>query len=189
MDRDCDAGRIVAYTLFGDAAAAVVLRSGAPAGESLVLLHGDASRLETRHRAALEWTLWNRGFELKLGKSLPAAVGETVGGFLMPLVRQATGAADFGRVGWWAVHPGGAAILNKVEESLCLKPDSLAASRHILRSLGNLSSPSVLFVLERALASAPEGKSGILLGFGPGLTLEAIHAVRGGRDGSAAPLR
>jgi predicted naringenin-chalcone synthase len=182
MDRDCDPGRIVAYTLFGDAAAAVVLQSGTPVRDAWAVLREDASRLETQHRAVLEWKLGDRGFELHLGRSLPEAVAASVGGFVAPLVRHATGSADPGRIAWWAVHPGGTAILRKVEESLGLKPEALAASRDVFCSLGNLSSPSVIFVLERELSRAPEGGSGILLGFGPGLALEAIHAVRGGRE-------
>lgn len=182
MDADCDPGRLVAYTLFGDAAAAAVVQSGASASDALVTLRGDLTLLEPRYRADLEWTLGDRGFELYLGRSLPLAIEATVRGFVLPLVRSATGASDPTRVAWWAVHPGGAAILKNTETSLGLKPDALRSSREVLRTLGNLSSTSVLFVLEKELARVPEGETGVLLGFGPGLTLEALHAIRGGRE-------
>ena len=95
-----------------------------------------------------------------------------------------TGADDPSRVGWWAVHPGGFEILRKLETALGLKPDALASSRNVLRALGNLSSPSVVFVLLEELERVPARTPGILLGFGPGLTLEALQATRGGRRAS-----
>jgi chalcone synthase len=82
---------------------------------------------------------------------------------------------------FWGVHPGGAAILNQIETQLKLAPQKLAASREILRNYGNLASACVLFVLdhirktsiESAASTTGEGKDyGLLIGIGPGLTME-----------------
>jgi predicted naringenin-chalcone synthase len=72
----------------------------------------------------------------------------------------------------WAVHPGGPKIISAVEESLELADDALAASRGVLAEYGNMSSPTVLFVLDRLRKqSAP--RPCVALGFGPGLVAEA----------------
>jgi predicted naringenin-chalcone synthase len=72
----------------------------------------------------------------------------------------------------WAVHPGGPRILDAVSESIGLKPDALSASRQILAECGNMSSPTVLFILKRLLSEATKPPF-VVLGFGPGLTIEA----------------
>jgi predicted naringenin-chalcone synthase len=74
----------------------------------------------------------------------------------------------------WAVHPGGKAIVEKVRDSLALDPQQVRASLEVLRQYGNMSSATILFVLQELLrepAAAPE-ESICALAFGPGLTLE-----------------
>jgi predicted naringenin-chalcone synthase len=82
----------------------------------------------------------------------------------------------------WAVHPGGRAILDKVETGLALEPELLASSRDVLRERGNMSSATVLFVLERLTLPPSEGsvdrraRSGdtvAAVAFGPGLTVDS----------------
>ncbi|MBX9669490.1 MAG: hypothetical protein K2X93_17845 [Candidatus Obscuribacterales bacterium] len=72
----------------------------------------------------------------------------------------------------WAVHPGGPRILDAVSEALHLSPQALSASRQILSECGNMSSPTVLFILQRLLATG-ENLPCVILGFGPGLSIEA----------------
>ena len=77
-------------------------------------------------------------------------------------------------VRFWGLHPGGAKIIDYVQERLGLADDDLAFSRRVLRDFGNMSSPTVLFVLDEIRRSGcPQpGDCGLLLAFGPGLTLE-----------------
>jgi alkylresorcinol/alkylpyrone synthase len=77
-------------------------------------------------------------------------------------------------VSQWVVHPGGMKILDKVEEALALSPQALQHSRTILRQYGNMSSATLLFVLKRVIEESQPaaGEHGIILGFGPGLTIE-----------------
>lgn len=72
----------------------------------------------------------------------------------------------------WAVHPGGPRILTAVEEGLGLPRDTLAVSRQILADYGNMSSPTILFILER-LQHLGAARPCVALGFGPGLMVEA----------------
>ncbi|TVU06556.1 hypothetical protein EJB05_49779, partial [Eragrostis curvula] len=92
------------------------------------------------------------------------------------------GVSDWNSI-FWAAHPGGPAILDQIESTLRLDGDRLRASRHVLAEYGNMSSACVLFVLDemrkRAAqdghATTGEGKDwGVLLGFGPGLTVETV---------------
>jgi predicted naringenin-chalcone synthase len=80
-------------------------------------------------------------------------------------------------VRWWAVHPGGRAIVDKVVAALELDEDSVAAARDVLRRAGNMSSATVLFVLEALMdRSAPgpaPGERVAALAFGPGLTVDS----------------
>jgi predicted naringenin-chalcone synthase len=71
----------------------------------------------------------------------------------------------------WAIHPGGPKILAAVEESLELSPDAMAASRGVFADYGNMSSPTVLFIIER-LRKTNAPRPCVALGFGPGLVVE-----------------
>jgi predicted naringenin-chalcone synthase len=79
---------------------------------------------------------------------------------------------DFAAVGSWAIHPGGPRVLDVVEEALELDGEELAVSRGVFADYGNMSSPTVLFILERmARTGAP--LPCVALGFGPGMAVEA----------------
>jgi alpha-pyrone synthase len=91
-------------------------------------------------------------------------------------------AAEFsaaGPIDLWAVHPGGRSILDAVEQGLALTPAALKASRSVLSRFGNMSSATVMFVLQELMREARAGQSGCAMSFGPGLTAETMrfHAV------------
>jgi len=73
-----------------------------------------------------------------------------------------------------AVHPGGRTVLDAVERALDLPPAALAASRDILRRYGNMSSATVMFVIEKLLRLGARGRTGCAMSFGPGLTAETM---------------
>ncbi|MEN9818470.1 MAG: hypothetical protein RLZ32_2350, partial [Gemmatimonadota bacterium] len=79
----------------------------------------------------------------------------------------------------WAVHAGGRAILDAVESGLALPPDALAHSRQVLHDCGNMSSATILFILQRLLdglgATVPRGADGVGVAFGPGLAAESFR--------------
>jgi alpha-pyrone synthase len=119
------------------------------------------------------WEIGDDGFRMTLSSYVPDLVAAPLAGFVAPLAAPETAS--------WCVHPGGRAVLDHVEDALSLGPQALASSRGVLRDVGNLSSATLLFVLEREVARLPEGAHGVMLGFGPGLTLEGLAFTRGGR--------
>lgn len=186
---------LLANSLFADGAAAAVVAADADGGASGASGDWKAGGLRfTIDRAGswlaagtereMAWTIGDRGFQMGLSALVPRLLGVEVGGFLegaLGIAPDALAALDF-----WAVHPGGPAILDQVERALGLAPPLLAPSRRVLADHGNMSSPTIFFVLERiaadlaAAATGPPAR-GIALAFGPGLTLEAaaLTARRG----------
>ena len=92
-----------------------------------------------------------------------------------------TGGRPLDAIEAWAIHPGGKSIVDAVERGLALPPEKVAASRAVLQEYGNMSSATVLFVLERLMQGQPA--SGIALAFGPGLAMEGVRF--GWTDGDA----
>ena len=110
----------------------------------------------------------------------PDLIGRNIKSLLTPILEQnGIGLSD---VGTWAIHPGGKAILDKIEKELKLKPHQIAASREVLRRYGNMSSATILFVLkmllEDPLAASPDRSRFCALSFGPGLTVESAFLAR-----------
>lgn len=179
-------GEIVAFSLFGDAAAALVLQGSAADTARFVTLGTSISRVERSGRDLLRWDLVDDGFHIELSKDLPDSIAQRVSGFVAPLVTELGGGSDPARVGSWCVHPGGVSILQKVQDALGLPPGALETSFDILQKAGNISSASILFILQQELDRLEPGDPGILLGFGPGLTFEGLAVYRGGRSVSLA---
>jgi len=166
---------LVAHSLFADGASALVLGEGSPA-EVLATLGEGATRLVPEGRDALRWTFSDHGFQAHVGPDLPVLVEKATPSFLQDLLGD-----QVRDVRSWCVHPGGPAILNAVEQTMGLDPSSLENSREVLRTLGNMSSATIWYVLERALQDLGAGDMAVLLGFGTGLTLEGLVFRRGGR--------
>jgi predicted naringenin-chalcone synthase len=164
---------VVANALFGDGAAAVVVAADRDGCEPLVRLGPAATRVEPGTGRAMGWEIGDDGFRMRLSSYVPQLVAAPLAEFVAPLRAPETAS--------WCVHPGGRAVLDHVEDALALGPDALASSRGVLRDLGNVSSATLLFVLEREIARLAEGDRGVMLGFGPGLTLEAAAFTRGPR--------
>jgi predicted naringenin-chalcone synthase len=80
---------------------------------------------------------------------------------------------DASAIGAWAVHPGGKSIVDAVERTFALPAEALAESRDVLRCCGNMSSATILFVLEKIMARRPA--TGVALAFGPGLAMEGFR--------------
>jgi predicted naringenin-chalcone synthase len=118
----------------------------------------------------MTWTIGDHGFTMTLSKQVPALIHRHLRPWLTAWL--AALGLDLAAVGSWAVHPGGPRVLEVVEESLGLGRDALAVSRAVFADYGNMSSPTVLFILERLMRQdAP--RPCVALGFGPGMTVEA----------------
>ncbi len=162
-----DEGQAVANALFADGAAALVGSAGAGAGWRL-----DASGccLLPEGADAMSWSIGDHGFHMTLSPRVPDIVARHLPGWLTGwLAGSGLASAD---VGSWAVHPGGPRVLSAVQEALALPADATAVSRAVLAAHGNMSSPTVLFVLQRLRVAGAPGPV-CALAFGPGLVVEA----------------
>ncbi|MEA2976989.1 MAG: alkylresorcinol/alkylpyrone synthase [Alphaproteobacteria bacterium] len=163
---------VIATALFGDGAAAVLMRAG-----------GEPSRLRigaTREHMwpgtldVMGWSVDPIGFGVVLSRSLPRFVEERLAAPARRFVKEAglNGATRF------ICHPGGTKVLAAVEAALELDPGTLDDEREVLRDFGNMSAPTVLFVLERALTRGLSGPA-VLSALGPGFTASFLAIEAG----------
>lgn len=164
--------RLVANALFADGAAAVV-GSARPAetGKGAWRLIAQGSTVLPGTSDLMSWRIGDHGFEMTLSAQVPGVIIET----LRPWMEQwlSTTGIPLDDIRSWAVHPGGPRILSAVEEALSLPDQTLSVSRDVLAHHGNMSSPTVLFILDR-LRRHDAPLPCVALGFGPGLAIEAV---------------
>ena len=169
-----DSEMLVANTLFADGAAAVVgvpVENGSTSGWSV---QAQGTFLMPESSEAMSWRIGDHGFRMTLSAAVPELIRTNLGGWLSGWLRsQGLGLED---VRSWAVHPGGPRILEAVEDAVALENGALDVSRDVLRGHGNMSSPTVLFVLERLRTAGAELPC-VALAFGPGLVVEALLVV------------
>jgi predicted naringenin-chalcone synthase len=172
MQYGSDPDSLVANALFADGAGALVLGNSTGSEPSLGSIKAVGSCLVPDCEDAMSWNIGDHGFQMTLSSQVPALIKENLRGWIVPWL------AQFGLrisdVQAWAVHPGGPRILDAVESALSLPKEALSASREILAKHGNMSSPTVLFVLEKLRAGGKIPAPCVILGFGPGLMVEAV---------------
>lgn len=158
----------VAAALFADGAAAVVLSTDGDGPEILDF----ASGYDYEHIEALGFGLTTTGFRIILDPVIAERIGANITKVVERLLDRNRVRRD--QVSTWCFHPGGSRILDAAQAGLGLDDAAMLQSRRVLRSYGNMSSPSVIFVLAESLAArTPEkGSYGILAAFGPGLGIE-----------------
>jgi predicted naringenin-chalcone synthase len=174
FQREFSMNNVVANCLFSDGAAAALVTSE-PEGSrrGVVELVDSYTRIEDDSEAQMTWMVTDTGFQMSLAPEVPDTLERGVEPFVATLLGQ-NGVAR-GDVGFWAIHPGGRRIVEAVRERLGLPERAVASSFDVLAEFGNMSSPTILFVLERCLAEKPPpGMLGVALAFGPGLTLESM---------------
>ncbi|MBI1876798.1 MAG: stilbene synthase [Chloroflexi bacterium] len=166
---DLSKANLVATSLFGDGAAAAVLQMGGAGPEIL----GQHSTLFDNSEDVMGWDLVETGLKVRFSRNIPSIVRE----HLPALLHQACAKWGIARADLrhYVAHPGGAKVLAAYAESLGLSPDQLAPAYHILKAYGNMSSVSVLFVLEHFLATTPRSDEyGVMLALGPGFSAEQV---------------
>jgi predicted naringenin-chalcone synthase len=181
MQYEWSAQRLVANALFADGAAAVVVRGLGGADLSPVdpqvtsSIHGprylsSQSVVVDSSSEAMSWEIGDNGFVMTLAAEVPALIEKHLPAFIEKWLARSS--LSVGDIKSWAVHPGGPRILQAVQDCLKLDNEMLVASRTILAEQGNMSSPTVLFILQSLLAQSDKLPC-VMLGFGPGLTVEA----------------
>jgi predicted naringenin-chalcone synthase len=111
------------------------------------------------------WRIGDNGFEMHLAATVPSLIEQWLPGFIREWIGDT-------RVDHWVVHPGGPKILDAVQNCLNLPVSALEPSREVLATCGNMSSPTVFFILDKLRTRNLHGTC-VMLGFGPGLTVEA----------------
>ena len=166
-----DPGQVVANALFADGAAAIIAVAASQSTAKEWQVAASGSNLFPDSEEAMAWTVGDHGFEMKLSARVPALLGSHLRPWLERWLGQNGLALQ--EIRSWAIHPGGPRILNTVAACLQLSDEETAASREILAEYGNMSSPTILFILER-LRRQGAPRPCVALGFGPGLAAEAI---------------
>jgi predicted naringenin-chalcone synthase len=157
---------ILSFLLFGDGCAAALVTAepqGIALGRFRAIVVPNTGDLIT-------WNIRDFGFDMVLSGQVPSAIHDA----LRSSAGEILDGAEARAIDLWAVHPGGRTVLDAVERAFALGPEALAASRDVLRRYGNMSSGTVMFVLENMLRTAVDGAEGCAMAFGPGLTAETM---------------
>jgi predicted naringenin-chalcone synthase len=167
-----DPDLIVSNSIFSDGAAAAVLSAnlnGEPAGGLLQFLDFESVTLP-KYREQLRYITQGGKLRNVLTRNVPVIGAKAVAQVVRRLLsRRHLTMAD---IDWWAVHPGGTQVLKAVERQIGLTPERLRFSYETFREYGNMSSPTVLFVLDKILREGRprRGDLGLVLSFGAGFT-------------------
>ena len=164
---------VVANTLFADGAAALVATHSESSTQEPtsagISLKASGSTLIPGTHDLMHWQIGDHGFSMGLSPKVPEAIASALRPWLSEWL-DAHG-TDLNSIQHWAIHPGGPRILQACADSLSLKEDQLSHSRHILSHYGNMSSATILFILEHMRQHGCHGPC-VALAFGPGLCAE-----------------
>ncbi|MDX1630806.1 MAG: 3-oxoacyl-[acyl-carrier-protein] synthase III C-terminal domain-containing protein [Thermoanaerobaculia bacterium] len=173
QQEDLSVPNLIASGLFGDGAAAVVVAGGERGAPGPRILDTVSSFYRGTERV-MGWDVSEEGFQVVLSASVPDMVREHLAGDVDAFL--ARHGLDRRRIDLWVAHPGGPKVLQAMEETLDLAPEALERTWKSLREVGNLSSTSVLLVLQEVLAeeSPAPGSLGLMLAMGPGFCSELV---------------
>jgi predicted naringenin-chalcone synthase len=175
FQREATIDHMASAMLFGDGAAAILMTPDAFPGKGLHI-DGFHAEVVPKGKADMAWELSSTGFLMTLSGYVPDLIEADI----EPLVDRAMEKVRWRRsdVTHWCVHPGGRKILDNIRQRLGLEQEDLAPSYQVLRHYGNMSSPTILFVLKELLHQADYHRENRMLGvaFGPGLTMETFMA-------------
>ena len=163
LDSD-DPAAVVATALFGDGAAAAVVTSGE---HSLVRITGSAERLFPDTLRIMGWDVEDPGLAVVFDRAIPPFIEKNLAPTVDAMCEGMGVSLD--EIGRLCSHPGGVKVLDAIEAALRLNQGELNLEREVLRDFGNMSAPTVLFVLERLLERGLPDKT-LMTAFGPGFT-------------------
>lgn len=163
---------LISASVFADGAAGMIINAHKPDKRGFRIDHFSTAIAEETEED-MAWTIGDTGFEMVLSSYVPDLIKSNLSEAIQPHLNgfQIT----LSDIDHWAIHPGGRAILDKVKESFTLETEQLAASRNILANYGNMSSATILFVLDELLNSPGKASEAttLAMAFGPGLTIES----------------
>lgn len=165
---------VVVNSLFADGAAAMVVaaRSEEEARGKIAYVDG-ASVIDEESMGYMSWEVGDTGFLMGLSPKVPDVLARQLPGYIDQILSSNQIARE--EIDFWAIHPGGRQIVERAQQSLALTDCEVADSFTVLREYGNMSAPTILFILKRIFDRRAKGeplRAGVALAFGPGLTIE-----------------
>lgn len=162
--------------LFSDGSAAVLVSNCISSGKQIELTNF-YSKVAYRGKKDMAWELSHKGFIITLSSYIPDLIEQDIASLVDEAnVHYGVETKD---ITHWCIHPGGKKILNAIQKQLHLTDDDMQCSRNILSQYGNMSSPTVLFVLKEIIDNLDEKPANIFgTAFGPGLTMETFLCTR-----------
>jgi len=163
---------LISASVFSDGAAGLIVNSQQPSAGGYRLDQFSTAIAEGSEQD-MAWTIGDTGFDMVLSSYVPQIIESNLAQSIQPLFKDYQMSAN--DITHWAIHPGGRAILDKVEQSFQLQEQQLASPRNILANYGNMSSATILFVLADLLDRSPSAdpETVLAMAFGPGLTIES----------------
>ena len=162
--------------LFGDGSAAVLV-SNLPTNESTLKLKSFYSEVSHKGKNDMSWKLSDHGFLMKLSAYIPELIQLDIKAFVGRAL--AHGEVQQNEITDWCIHPGGKKILEVIKSQLQLEAGDIATSKAVLWNNGNMSSPTILFVLKEMMKNSTAQTANVFgVAFGPGLTMESFIAIK-----------
>jgi predicted naringenin-chalcone synthase len=166
---------IVGGALFADGAGACIVGMPAPEQRDVFAINGFHTELTPETESFMVWHIGDFGYTLHLSTDIPANLA-----VVAPLGMQTLLGSQLPQLAFWGIHPGGRAIVDRLAEVFELTDAQVEVSRAVLRNYGNVSSPTIFFVLQghqeclrQRRATVP--LDGVAMAFGPGLVTEMAH--------------
>jgi prepilin-type processing-associated H-X9-DG protein len=174
FQRDATEDNLLANALFADGSAAVLVEAKTENRLELELcqFHNELA-LDGANEMA--WSIGDLGFEMRLSAYVPDVIRKGIRSLTTSLMEKMGHSLD--EVKYFAIHPGGKKILKVIEQELGIPADKNEAAYHVLKNFGNMSSPTILFVLDELVNSFTKSdinQNILSFAFGPGLTMESM---------------
>ena len=175
FQRENTIDNIASSLLFGDGCAALLVTHDDDKREGL-RVKNFYSEVSFKGKKDMSWELSSSGFLMTLSGYVPELIEQDFNALLTNALQNAE--LNENDISHWCIHPGGKRILSSIEKSIHISSEDLKESYNVLREYGNMSSPTILFVLKEIMDSleSKKKKSANIFGaaFGPGLTMETF---------------
>ena len=179
FQKEISIDNITSTLLFADGCAAVLVQSNKNVVKGITLKNF-FSDVAFKGKSDMSWKLSSTGFLMTLSGYVPDLVKEDFDALVTKALQNA--AVNKEEITHWCIHPGGKKILEAIEKSIALPTECLRHSYEVLKDYGNMSSPTILFVLQKIFDelkddAKPEPAKIFAAAFGPGLTMETFIAT------------
>lgn len=164
--------QLISASVFADGAAGMIISSDQSAGNNYELECFSTS-IAKKSKEDMAWTIGDTGFDMVLSTYVPDIIESNIEEAVQPLFDDYSYSTD--EINYWALHPGGRSILDKIQNTFSLNDNQLYSSRKVLADYGNMSSATILFVLADLLEHPLQkmNETVLAMAFGPGLTIES----------------